>query len=122
VAKADWLAEALGDLPLALAQASRLLAETGLSVNYYVELLETRAGDLLDQSPPESHPHSLATAIRLGTDRLAEADPVALALVRLAAFLAPEPVPAAPLPDAGCEPPSRRQARANPAFSSGQTR
>jgi DNA-binding SARP family transcriptional activator len=93
-AKADWLAETLGDLPLALAQASRLLAETGLSVDYYVELLETRAAELLDQSPPESHPHSLATAIRLGTDRLAEADPVALALVRLAAFLAPKPVPA----------------------------
>jgi DNA-binding SARP family transcriptional activator len=94
VAKADWLAETLGDLPLALAQASRLLAETGLSVDYYVELLETRAAELLDQSPPESHPHSLATAIRLGTDQLAEADPVALALVRLAAFLAPEPLPA----------------------------
>ncbi|MGH3766103.1 MAG: FxSxx-COOH system tetratricopeptide repeat protein [Pseudonocardiaceae bacterium] len=93
-AEADCLAETLGDLPLALAQASRLLAETGLSIGYYLDLLESRAGELLDQSPPDSHPHSLAAAIRLGTERLVEADPVALALLRVAAFLAPEPVPA----------------------------
>src|SRR5262249_54341804 len=37
---------------------------------------------------------SLAAAIRLSTDRLAEVDPAALALVRVGAFLAPEPIPA----------------------------
>ncbi|MGH3696189.1 MAG: FxSxx-COOH system tetratricopeptide repeat protein [Pseudonocardiaceae bacterium] len=92
--EAGRLAEALGDLPLALVQASRLLAETGLSVDYYLDLLETRAEELLDQIPPESHPHSFAAAIRLATDRLAEVDPAALALVRVAAFLAAEPIPA----------------------------
>ncbi|HWR46755.1 MAG TPA: FxSxx-COOH system tetratricopeptide repeat protein, partial [Pseudonocardiaceae bacterium] len=93
-AEADRLAEALGDLPLALAQAARFLAETGMPVDHYLSLLETRAEELLDQSPPESHPHSLTSAIRLATDRLAEADPAALALVRIGAFLAPEPIPA----------------------------
>lgn len=93
-AEADRLAEALGDLPLALAQAARFLAETGMPVEHYLRLLETRAEELLDQSPPESHPHSLAAAIRLATDRLADVDPVALALVRIGAFLAPEPIPA----------------------------
>jgi DNA-binding SARP family transcriptional activator/tetratricopeptide (TPR) repeat protein len=92
--EADRLAEALGDLPLALAQAARFLAETGMPVDHYLSLLETRAEELLDQSPPESHPHSLTAAIRLATDRLAEADPAALALVRIGAFLAPEPIPA----------------------------
>jgi hypothetical protein len=91
--QADRLAEALGDLPLALVQASRLLAEAGLSVDDYLSLLGTQAEELLDQSPPESHPHSLAAAIRLATDRLAEIDPAALALVRVAAFFAPEPIP-----------------------------
>ncbi|MBV9731115.1 MAG: tetratricopeptide repeat protein [Pseudonocardiales bacterium] len=93
-AEAGRLAEALGDLPLALAQAARFLAETGMPVSSYLSLLETRAEELLDQSPPESHPHSLTAAIRLATDRLAEVDPAALALVRIGAFLAPEPIPA----------------------------
>jgi tetratricopeptide (TPR) repeat protein len=93
-AEADRLAEALGDLPLALAQAGRFLAETGMPVERYLDLLDTRAGELLDQSPPQSHPHSLAAAVRVSTDRLAEVDPAALALVRVGAFLAPEPIPA----------------------------
>ncbi|MGH3851910.1 MAG: FxSxx-COOH system tetratricopeptide repeat protein [Pseudonocardiaceae bacterium] len=93
VAEADRLAEALGDLPLALAQAARFLAETGMRVERYLSLLQTRAAELLDQSPPESHPHSLVSAIRLATDRIAETDPAALALVRIGAFLAPEPIP-----------------------------
>jgi DNA-binding SARP family transcriptional activator len=93
-AEADRLAGALGDLPLALAQAGRFLAETGMPVERYLDLLDTRAGELLDQSPPQSHPHSLAAAVRVSTDRLAEVDPAALALVRVGAFLAPEPIPA----------------------------
>lgn len=93
-AEADRLAEALGDLPLALAQAAEFLAETGMPVDHYLGLLETQAEELLDQSPPQSHPYSLAAVIRVSTDRLAEVDPVALALVRIAAFLAPEPIPA----------------------------
>jgi hypothetical protein len=59
-----------------------------------LDLLATRAGELLDQSPPDAHPHTLAAAIRLSTDRLAEVDPAALALVRVGAFLAPETIPA----------------------------
>jgi hypothetical protein len=93
-AEAGRLAEALGDLPLALAQAARFLAETGMPVEHYLRLLDTRAEELLDQNPPQSHPRSLAAAIRVSTDRLAEVNPVALALVRIGAFLAPEPIPA----------------------------
>jgi hypothetical protein len=93
-AEADQLAEALGDLPLALAQAAGFLAETGMPVDHYLQLLTTRTEELLDQSPPQSHLHSLAAAIRISTDRLAEVDPAALALVRIGAFLAPEPIPA----------------------------
>ncbi|MGH3887081.1 MAG: FxSxx-COOH system tetratricopeptide repeat protein, partial [Pseudonocardiaceae bacterium] len=93
-AEASRLAQALGDLPLALTQAARFLAETGMPVDHYLSLLETRAEELLDQSPPDSHPLSLAAAIRLSTDRLAQVDPAALALVRIGAFLAPEPIPA----------------------------
>lgn len=99
-AVANRLAEALGDLPLALAQAGGFLSETGMPVEDYLRLLDTRAGELLGESPPDTHPHSLAAAVRLSTDRLAEVDPAALALVRMAAFLAPEPIPAELLTDA----------------------
>ncbi|MGH3900681.1 MAG: FxSxx-COOH system tetratricopeptide repeat protein [Pseudonocardiaceae bacterium] len=91
--EADGLAEALGDLPLALAQAAGFLAETGMPVEHYLRLLETQAEELLDQNPPQNHPLSLAAAIRVSTDRLAEVDPAALALARVGAFLAPEPIP-----------------------------
>jgi hypothetical protein len=93
-AEADRLADALGDLPLALAQAAGFLAETGIPAMEYLDLLRTNTEELLDQSPPQAHPHSLAAAIRISTDRLACADPAALALLRVAAFLAPEPIPA----------------------------
>ncbi|MGH4011173.1 MAG: FxSxx-COOH system tetratricopeptide repeat protein [Pseudonocardiaceae bacterium] len=93
-AEADRLADALGDLPLALAQATGFLAETGMLVDHYLCLLDTRAEELLDQNPPGSHPHSLPATIQVSTDRLAEIDPAALALLRIGAFLAPEPIPA----------------------------
>ncbi|MGH3908797.1 MAG: FxSxx-COOH system tetratricopeptide repeat protein [Pseudonocardiaceae bacterium] len=109
-AEADRLAEALGDLPLALAQAAGFLAETGMPADQYLGLLDTRAEELLDQSPPASHPISLAAAIKVSTDRLAEIDPAALALVRIGAFLASEPIPADMLTHAigatGCDRPS----------------
>ncbi|MGH3915474.1 MAG: FxSxx-COOH system tetratricopeptide repeat protein [Pseudonocardiaceae bacterium] len=92
-ADADRLAEALDDLPLALAQASGFLAATGMPVERYLELLKTSAEELLGQNPPENHPVPLAVAIRVSTDRLAEVDPAALALVRIGAFLASEPIP-----------------------------
>lgn len=109
-AETDRLAEALGDLPLALAQAAGFLAETGMPVDQYLDVLATWAGELLEESPPATHPHSLAAAIRLSTDRLAQVDPPALALVRIGAFLAPEPIPAdlllgQLLPTGGSQPP-----------------
>jgi tetratricopeptide (TPR) repeat protein len=93
-AEADRLAEALGDLPLALAQAAGFLAETGMPAGDYSDLLGDRAGELLGESPPDAHPLSLAAAIWLSTDRLAQVDPAALGMLRVGAFLAPEPIPA----------------------------
>jgi len=107
---ADQLAAALGDLPLGLAQAGGFLAETGMPAAQYLDLLATQPQELLEQSPPDAHPHSLAAAVRLSTDRLAEIDPAALALARVGAFLAPEsePIPAevltATVAPSGCPP------------------
>jgi DNA-binding XRE family transcriptional regulator len=90
---ADRLAAGLGDLPLALAQAAAFMAATGMPAGQYLELLQARAGQLLDQAVPGSHPRSLAAATALTAAQLADDDPAAAELATLCAFLAPEPVP-----------------------------
>ena len=99
--RVDWLIEAdagrlaaeLGDLPLAIAQAAGFMAETGMAAAEYLELLRTRAGQLLDQTAPGSYPRSLAAATQLIADRLAREDPAAAELATVCAFLAPAPIP-----------------------------
>jgi len=93
-ADADRLADQLGDLPLAIAQAAGFMAETGTPAAQYLDLLRTRAGQLLGQSAPGSYPRSLAAATGLIADRLADDDPAAAQLANLCAFLAPDPIPA----------------------------
>jgi hypothetical protein len=92
-ADAIRLAEALGDLPLAVAQAAGYLADTGMRAEEYLTVLQTRAGQILSQARPVSYPRPLAAAIELTADRIAEDDPAAGELASLCAFLAPEPVP-----------------------------
>lgn len=53
-AEADRLAEALGDLPLAIGQAAELLAETRISVEAYLDELGRHAAELLREGPPPS--------------------------------------------------------------------
>ena len=89
---ADELADLLEDLPLALAQAAALLAD-GLTVRQYRRLWETSVGEVLDQGRPAHYPVSLAAQIRLSTQKLAEANPAAVVLLRACALLAPEPFP-----------------------------
>jgi TIR domain/Tetratricopeptide repeat/NB-ARC domain len=90
---ADRLAGEIGDLPLAIAQAAGYLAETGISAADYLNLLSTRAGQILDLSRPVSYPMSLAAATQLAADKLARDDSAAAELANLCAFLAPEPIP-----------------------------
>ena len=93
VADADRLADALGDLPLAVAQAAGFMAETGVAAAEYLDLLRTRAAGLLAENIPDFYPRSLVAATQLITDRLADEDRAAAALASLCAFLAPEPIP-----------------------------
>ena len=93
-AEADLLADQLGDLPLAIAQAGGFMAETGMPAAEYAGLLRTRAGHLLAQTPAGAgYPRSLAAATQLTADRVAADDPAAAELASLCAFLAPEPIP-----------------------------
>ncbi|MGX7823500.1 FxSxx-COOH system tetratricopeptide repeat protein [Actinokineospora sp. 24-640] len=81
LAEPERVAEALGDLPLAIDHAAALLAITGWSADTYLDLLRSRPGDLMD------------TSWSLSFDRLAEASPAAYQLLCLIARLAHEPVP-----------------------------
>jgi len=93
-ADAGRLADQLGDLALAVAQAAGFMAETGMPAAQYLELLATRAGQLLDEMAPGSaYPRSLAAVTRLAADRLEGEDLAAAQLAGVCAFLAPEPVP-----------------------------
>jgi tetratricopeptide (TPR) repeat protein len=90
--QAGRVAEALGDLPLALAQAGAYLADTASGVQGYLTLLAGRTTELLAQGAPATYPVSLAASVQITLDRLAAQSPVALVLLVLAAYLAPEPI------------------------------
>ena len=91
--EAGRVAEALGDLPLALAQAGAHLADTTIGVQGYLTLLAERTRDLLAQGACATYPVSLAASVQIALDRLARQSPVALELLTLAAYLGPEPIP-----------------------------
>jgi tetratricopeptide (TPR) repeat protein len=91
--EADQLADALGDLPLALAQAAGYLAETGMPAAEYRQLLAVETEAVLKMGRPVDYPRSLAAAITLNLAALSEVDPAAVAILQLCALLAPEPIP-----------------------------
>jgi hypothetical protein len=93
-AGAALVAEAAGDLPLAIAQAASYMAETGVPAGEYAALLADRAAELLAQGRPASYPRSLAAVTELAHARLRDTDLSAVMVAEICAFLAPEPVPA----------------------------
>ncbi|MDQ4032116.1 MAG: FxSxx-COOH system tetratricopeptide repeat protein [Actinomycetota bacterium] len=91
--QADTLAELLGDLPLALEQAAAYLDQTQLPPADYLHLLTTRAADLYGRGRVVEHQHTIATLWSLSLDQLHAAQPAAVQLLGLCAWLAPEPIP-----------------------------
>jgi tetratricopeptide (TPR) repeat protein len=92
-ADADSLAEALGDLPLALEQAGALQGETGMTAVEYLRLLNERTSQLLAQGKPGEYPLSMTAAWGLSVAKLNEQMPEAVELLRRCAFFGPEPIP-----------------------------
>jgi hypothetical protein len=90
--EADRLADALGDLPVAVEQAAAWRAATGMPVNEYLELLESKRIELLDASPSPDYRKSVAAAWQVSLDKLREINPGALQLLQVCSFLAPEPI------------------------------
>jgi tetratricopeptide (TPR) repeat protein len=88
------LAELLGDLPLALEQASAFLEATEMPVDEYVTLFREQAARVLGVGRvADRQETTLTTLWDLSLTRLGEQYPAALQLLDLLAWMAPEPVP-----------------------------
>ncbi|MFF3844358.1 FxSxx-COOH system tetratricopeptide repeat protein [Streptomyces sp. NPDC002328] len=93
VEEANSLAEILGDLPLALEQASTWFSETGMPPAEYVRLFEERGAELLSLQPPLQYEGVVATTWNLSLEHVGTRNPGALQLLRLCSHLAPDPIP-----------------------------
>jgi hypothetical protein len=90
---ADELAAELGDLPLAAGQAAAYLEQTALPAADYLHRFRTRRASLLTKGDVLGYQERLDTTWTLSLERLRTDSPAAVALLELAAFLAPEPIP-----------------------------
>jgi tetratricopeptide (TPR) repeat protein len=107
--QAAALAEALGDLPLALEQAAAYLEETSTPADDYLDLLRDRAPELLALGQSANAEQTIATTWTVSLDRIRAQAPAAQDLLTLCAFLAPEDLPRSLLtehPDRLPEPPA----------------
>ncbi|MEU6062600.1 FxSxx-COOH system tetratricopeptide repeat protein [Streptomyces sp. NPDC047097] len=89
---ADRVAEAVGDLPLAVEQAAAWIAETATPVSTYLEQLEGAAARTLALNQPAGYPEPVAATWNVSIERLQERSPAAVRLLQLCAFFAPEPI------------------------------
>jgi len=91
---ANMLAEELGDLPLALEQASAYIEETTMSLAAYCELFQSRRQELWgEESPPMGYPQAVGATWSLAMERVGEESPEAAYLLNLCSYLAPDNIP-----------------------------
>jgi len=83
----ERLADALGDLPLALEQAAAYLEATATTPSDYLSLLAGRGPELFALGQPATTEQTIATTWTVSLDRLREQAPAAEDLLRLLAFL-----------------------------------
>jgi tetratricopeptide (TPR) repeat protein len=94
--QAQKIAEALGDLPLAVEQAGYFLADTGFDAEDYLQLLTKRPLEAgLGDATIDRHP-GLATVVSVSIQRLEATNPLAVQVLKILGLLAPEPVPVMP--------------------------
>jgi tetratricopeptide (TPR) repeat protein len=87
---AKEIAELLGNLPLAIASAGALLAETGIPVTAYIEELKQEAPRTFTDRQLADYPEPVARAWDLSLDRLQEVSPAAARLFGICAMMAPD--------------------------------
>jgi hypothetical protein len=90
---AGELADVLGLLPLALAQAAAFLHDTGRSMTDYLELFSSERTRLLARTVPGGYGKPLAGAWSAAVTHLSQTSPSAVTLLRLLACCAPDEIP-----------------------------
>jgi tetratricopeptide (TPR) repeat protein len=109
---AGEIADALGCLPLALVQAASVIADMGAAD--YLDLLRKQSPRLFAEGRTPDRDMTIATTWRVSVDRLAKRSAAALALFRLAAFLAADAIPLARLTPTDLMSPELAEALADP--------
>ena len=90
------LADLLGDLPLALAEAAAYVEQTQVSLAEYVQLVRDRAVELFGLAPPAQlagAQRRVATVWSLSLGQVRQEAPAVEGLLYLCAFLAPDEIP-----------------------------
>lgn len=90
---ADELADALGDLPLALEQAAAYMEERAVSMADYLKLFQERRAEVLERGKPTAYPKTIATTWDISLQAIKEDLPEAVDLLKLFAFLSPDDIP-----------------------------
>ena len=91
---ADTLADALGDLPLALEQAAAYIDDAGISLAAYLTRFQTRRADLLRRGRAATgYPDTVWTTWDLSIEAARRANPASADLLTLCAFFAPDDIP-----------------------------
>jgi tetratricopeptide (TPR) repeat protein len=92
-ATARKLAQALGDLPLAMEQAAALILQSRISFADYLREFESHWAELLaERRPGGDYPDSVAMTWELSLRRAQQENPSSLRLLNLLAFLSPDGV------------------------------
>ncbi|WP_441250733.1 FxSxx-COOH system tetratricopeptide repeat protein [Kitasatospora sp. McL0602] len=89
---ADRVAEAVGDLPLAVEVAAAWLDTTRTPVDTYVDQLHDEATRALSVGRPADYPTQVGATWNVSIARLRQQSPAAVRLLQLCAFFAPEPI------------------------------
>jgi MinD-like ATPase involved in chromosome partitioning or flagellar assembly len=89
--EADQVAEALSDIPLAVAAAGALLASTDMSVAEYLRKLDEQPTLVLPEGHPLlDYPPTVAKATSLSLDQLQKNSPAAARLLEICSVMAPD--------------------------------
>ncbi|HET6355328.1 FxSxx-COOH system tetratricopeptide repeat protein [Streptomyces sp.] len=89
---ADRVAEAVGDLPLAVEVAAAWLAETATPVDSYVEQLKEQSTKVLSLGKPEDYSLQIGATWNLSIARLRKESKAAVRLLELCSFFSAEPI------------------------------
>jgi tetratricopeptide (TPR) repeat protein len=112
-ANAAELADALGRLPLMLAQAASVIAD-GMPASDYLGLLREQSPELFAEGRTEDDHVTIDSTWRVSVERLASRSSAAVALFRLASFLNADAIPLARLKGAAGLPAKLADALASP--------